>query len=135
MKKVSGYALAIAVLSAISTTPAQAVSLVQDTTNDEQITATNTTNEEFNLEGSILQEAQSEIAEIDRASTVTEVTNDGTNFYIYRSSNSSDVPPELFAGSYNDRQTTPRRRKVPEPSLAIGLIAAACLAAVRLRHN
>lgn len=135
MKKISSYALIITVIGAISATiPAQAASLIQNTINDEQITATNTTNEEFNLEGSLLQEAQSAIAQLDQKRLVTEVTNDDTNFYIYRSSNSSDVPPELSAGSYNNRQTPPPRRKVPEPSMATGLIAAASLF-VRFRHK
>lgn len=132
MKKISSTLTMLTVIGAIATAPAQAASLVNNdvinTAGDDRQNQV----EQYDLKGDLLVEAKSTITALNQSNEVTETIIDGKNVYIYNSGNSSIARPELYSHTYS--MPTPVRRKVPEPSIAPGLIVAAGIFATTRRQ-
>ncbi|MFH7030552.1 MAG: PEP-CTERM sorting domain-containing protein [Heteroscytonema crispum UTEX LB 1556] len=139
INKIGIYTSIVVAIGAIATAPAQATSLQNftsdtnnfDGNNQDKTDTSNLITTNDLTKDQLLQEAKRNVEQITEASNFTQNTVDGTTYYIYNSPPSQDDTTDpgnkqpqtsIYTNTWKSAEPAPRR-KIPEPSALLGLIA------------
>jgi hypothetical protein len=124
INKIGIYTSIFVVIGAIATAPAQANSLQNFTSDTNNLDKNNQDNDIGDLtQNELLQGAKRQLEEITEASNFAQNTVDRTTYYIYNTSPSQDdTQTSIYTNTWKPADPPPKR-KIPEPSALLGLIA------------